>query len=116
MQNSVVLSLWIKAVYLMTYLIQISLLGYLILFFLGKASFPLGVSSGETFELIGFCILLPLLCHFGLYCRNNFDLVRMCDGTSPISRFIWTVLVMSMNLVLLHIFLRDFLRVYKVVN
>lgn len=112
MQTNSMSSLFVKAVYLLTYLNQFLLLGYLILYFSDKADLPLGMNESEQFELILGCISLPLLCHFGLYCRDEFDLIQMRDGTSPASRFIWTMLALSMNLGLLHIFLRDIVRVY----
>lgn len=112
MNNRAISSLSVKAVYLLTYIVQALLLGYLVLYFLDKTDLPLGVVEGEVFELVGFCILLPILCHSCLYFRYRFDLVKMCDGTSVTSRFIWTVLALSMNLGLLHVVLRDIVQVY----
>ena len=112
MISKVILSLLVKAVYLLTYINYILFIGYFIFYLLGKVSPPLGVEQGDMFTLIVICIFAPALCHSCLYCRDRFDLVRMCDGTSAMSRFIWTALVFGLSSGLLHVFLRDFIQVY----
>ena len=105
-------SLSVKTIYLLTYINYILFVGYFIFYISGKVPPPLGVEQGDMFTIIGACFLMPMLGHFALYSRCRFDLVRMRDGTSAPSRFLWTLMALGQNLILLHLFLRDIVRVY----
>lgn len=111
-QNNKISLFLVKVNYFLTYIVQILFFGYLVLLFFDKADLPLGVNEEELFWLLVTCIVIPLTCHFCLYCRYRFDLLKMSDGTSPISRFIWTTLALLMNILLLNVFFRDLVRLY----
>lgn len=59
---------------------------------------------------------MPWLPIFGLSMRNRFDLLRMADGTSAISRFIWSALSLSFILVMLYGFWVDIVLAWDVVR
>lgn len=48
--------------------------------------------------------VIPLTLLFGLYARNEFDLLRMQDGTSAPSRFIWCALSGALSVMMLYTF------------
>jgi hypothetical protein len=97
--------------YSLTYINQVVWACYFILDIFGKTD---GIfrSDGGVFTAIVICIVSPLLCQLCLYCRYRFDLMRMHDGTSHASRMIWNILNLLMNVVLVHLFLRDVLTWY----
>jgi len=95
----------VAAIYLWTYLLSIVFAGYLLLWVFGIAE---GVESVRSWELAGF-LCLPGLSIFALWCRYEFDLIRMQDGTSAPSRFIWTILATLMNASLTYAFWKNIL-------
>ncbi len=108
----------VSAAYVWTFT-NIAIYGvYFFLYLTGHAAAPstlpdTHISFGlMIFNLMIVCIALPLLCWFGLYCRYKFDLMRMCDGTSAPSRFIWTTLNLMANATLSHLFADEILLWY----
>jgi len=80
--------------YIWTYCLQGLYLIYIFSWLMGWAG---EIEGMGYWELILTCSLLPFVSVSGLYCRTRFDLIRMQDGSSAPSRFIWTVLVLMFN-------------------
>ncbi len=99
-----------KILYLVTRLNFILYVGYYFLWLLDFVAFP---KTWDASELsFGFaCFFLPLLGIGGLKLRDEFDLIRMEDGTSKGSRFIWSILVGLSSFALLYAFFVGILEV-----
>jgi hypothetical protein len=104
------LSTWIvNLVYISSYCLVGLYLIYLFSWFMGWVRDIGGVSH---WELIVGCILLPFLSVSGLYCRTRFDLIRMQDGSSGPSRFIWTGLLLMYNPMITYTYFNQIVPLY----
>ncbi len=90
--------------YAFAYLNAALCMGYFLLWLSGLADYPKGWDGGDLLMAVAF-IVAPLLPIFGLNMRYQFDLLRMSDGTSMPSRFIWSALSMSLTLLMLYAFM-----------
>ena len=89
------LGTWIvNLVYISSYCLVGLYLIYLFSWFMGWAR---GIDGLSHWELIVGCVLLPFVSVSVLYCRTRFDLIRMQDGFSAPSRFIWTGMLLMYN-------------------
>jgi len=85
---------------------------YLIYIFSWLMGWARGIEGMGYWELILTCSLLPLVSVSVLYCRTRFDLIRMRDGSSAPSRFIWTLLVLMFNSVLTYPYFNQIVPLY----
>jgi hypothetical protein len=91
---------WVIAIaYVLAYLNLLLYWSYYLFRVLGFAELPSGYQEGEFYLFVG-CIIGGGLPRFVLYLRYRFDLMRMQDGSSGPSRFIWTVLSVSLSVVM----------------
>jgi hypothetical protein len=89
--------------YSLAYLNAALYIGYFMLWLFGWVGYPTGWNDGVY--LLGFaCLILPLVPIAVLSMKFKFDLLRMSDGTSMPSRFIWSALSMSLTLLMLYAF------------
>lgn len=94
----------VNFVYAWAYINLVLYSGYLLFWFLGWAK---GIEGMSNAGIIATCLGLPFLSIFGLWSRYEFDLMRMHDGTSVASRFIWTSLSVMLSATLSHAYFKQ---------